>query len=116
MDQSELLTILGGLYDKLVSDVAAKVQLQQQNLLQSSLNAVIDERVSFWAHAHLDGQIEDWVENNLDIDNKIEGWVENNLDIESQVEECVHSLSSDSFNDAVLDCIRNCVTFDIVVR
>lgn len=116
MDQSELLTILGGLYDKLVSDVAAKVQLQQQNLLQSSFNAVIDERVSFWAHAHLDGQIEDWVEQNLDIDSQIEDWIQNSLDLESQVIECVRNLDSDTLSGVVEDCIRNCVTFDVVVR
>ena len=44
MDQAALLSILGGLYDKLVADVADRVksQLKTEHLIEEEVEAIIE--------------------------------------------------------------------------
>lgn len=109
MNQSEFLSIFSELYAKLVNDVSDKVQQQQKE----SISALVAERILFWIDAYLSDHIEKWVEEHLDIENSIESWMENNFDIESHVVECVRNLDTDVFNDVVVECIQNSVTFDV---
>jgi hypothetical protein len=108
MDQSELLVILGGLYDKLVSDVAAHVNQKRSE----ALTELIDDRISehklvreedlqskmmdILANDNIDDQISNWMSNNFDLDNysvddAIESWMDNNLD--DKVYDAVNSLT-----------------------
>ena len=96
MDQSDLLTLLGGLYDKLVSDVASKVEKRHIEVI----NEVVGERLNFSLN-DIDDQISNWMSNNFDItdynvDDAIEQWMDNNLD------------------DKVTDAAR-CLTFTVEV-
>ena len=91
MDQAALLSILGGLYDKLVKDVAEHVQ-------QLSREAV-------------DARIENWVDSYLD--SRIENWVDDNLDLEDAAREAVQN--SDYLADFITETVKNNLTFSVSV-
>jgi hypothetical protein len=117
MDQSELLTLLGGLYDKLVSDVAAKVAARDQEDLGNAIDA----------HIHnLDDKIEDWMKHNLrdkvmdmlsmdDVDDQISNWMSNNFDINDyNVDDAIESWADNNMDDKIQEAINN-LTFSVTV-
>jgi hypothetical protein len=136
MDQSELLVILGGLYDKLVSDVAAHVNQKRSE----ALTELIDERIAEHkliredaigdvvdAHIHnLDDKICDWMDHNLkdkvmdivaedDVDDQISNWMSNNFDItDYNVDDAIESWMDNNMDDKIQDAISN-LTFNVTV-
>lgn len=86
MDQAAFLSILGGLYDKLVADVADRVQAQ--------LGAKLVTEDA--------------------LDDLIEAWVENNLDLEDAAKEAVQN--SDRLADLIRETVRNDLTFSVSVE
>lgn len=86
MDQAELLTIIGGLYDKLVADVADRVQarLQEGNALDA------------------------WLTNSLvledQIDNRIQVFVDNQLDLDDAVRQALDNIALD---DMIVETVRD---------
>jgi len=104
MDQSEMLTLLGGLYDKLVSDVAQRVQTQLASTVLDGASAAIeglkgdlDSRISAgiedWADNHLDDRLDTWATVHLDIEEDIERYMRNQFDIEDAVKDCIRDRS-----------------------
>lgn len=85
MDQAAFLSILGGLYDKLVADVADRVQAQ----LEAKL--VTEEEV----------------------EGIIESWVESNLDLEDAAREAIQN--SDHLADLIRETVKNDLTFSVSV-
>lgn len=85
MDQAALLSILGGLYDKLVADVADRVksQLKTEHLIEEEVEAII------------------------------EAWVENNLDLEDAAREAIQN--SDHVADLIRETVKNDLTFSVSV-
>ena len=92
MDQAELLAVISGMYDKLVTDVAERVLVK--------IDAVIGQRFAN-ARAELEGtisartalkleEIEDcittWAENNLDVEGDVQRYVDNYFDINDHVD------------------------------
>ena len=98
LDQADMLSQLGGMYDKLVSDVATfksdwtisliDERIAKHNFIrEEALGDAVDEHI-----ANLDDKIEDWMSNNFDItnynaDDAIESWMDNNL--QEKVEEAI---------------------------
>lgn len=86
MDQAELLTIIGGLYDKLVADVADRVQarLQEGNALDA------------------------WLTNSLvledQIDNRIQSFVDTQLDLDDAVRQALDNIALD---DMIVETVRD---------
>lgn len=85
MDQAALISILSGLYDKLVADVADRVQAQ----LEAKL--VTEEEV----------------------EGIIESWVESNLDLEDAAREAIQN--SDHVADLIRETVKNDLTFSVSV-
>jgi hypothetical protein len=124
MDQSDLLTLLGGLYDKLVSDVAAKVVARDQ--------ATIESIIGEWANRNLhdiDKQISNWMsnDNNLrdkvmdvlanedDIDDQISNWMSNNFDItDYNVDDAIESWADNNLDEKISEAVNN-LTFNVTV-
>lgn len=112
MDQAQLLSLIGSLYDKLVADVAARVQSQVDlGPVTDAMNEVIDARIQTWAGYNLSDAIATWVENNLDLDDQIESWVDSNLDLEDAAKEAVSELD---MTDIVRDAVQG-LTFEVSV-
>jgi len=104
MDQSEMLTLLGGLYDKLVSDVAQRVQTELAGKVTEGASAAIeglkgdlDSRINAciedWADNHLDDRLDTWADNHLDVNEEIDRYVRNELDIADLVKDAVQDLT-----------------------
>lgn len=91
MDQAALLSLIGSVYDKLVQDVADRVQ-------QLSREAV-------------DARIENWVDTYLD--DRIGTWAEDNLDLEDAAREAVQN--SDYLADFITETVKNNLTFTVSV-
>lgn len=85
MDQAAFLSILGGLYDKLVADVADRVksQLQSERVLEEEIEGIIER------------------------------WVDDNLDLEDAAKEAVQN--SDYLADFITETVKNNLTFSISV-
>jgi hypothetical protein len=99
-----MLTLLGGLYDKLVSDVAQRVQTQLASTVLDGASAAIeglkgdlDSRISAgiedWADNHLDDRLDTWATVHLDIEEDIERYMRNQFDIEDAVKDCIRDRS-----------------------
>jgi hypothetical protein len=125
MDQSELLVILGGLYDKLVSDVAAHVNQKRGE----ALTVLIDERIAEHKLAREDGVeslVKIWMDENLrekvmdivaddDVDDQISNWMSNNFDItDYNVDDAIEQWMDNNLDDKVTDAAR-CLTFTVEV-
>ena len=123
MDQSELLALIGGLYDKLVSDVASKVVARDQ--------ATIESIIGEWAKTNLhdiDQQISNWMSNdnnlrdkvmdvlaNEDISDDISNWMSNNFDLNDyNVDDAIEQWMDNNLDDKVTDAAR-CLTFTVEV-
>ena len=85
MDQAALLALIGSVYDKLVADVADRVQAQ----LEAKL--VTEEEV----------------------EGIIESWVESNLDLEDAAREAIQN--SDHLADLIIETVKNDLTFSVSV-
>ena len=110
--QAQLLNLIDALYNKLVADVADRVQTQVDlGPVTDAINKIVDARIQNWADTDLDDAIESWVETNLDLDDRIENWVDNNLDLEDAAKEAVNNQDmTDIVRDAVLG-----LTFEVSV-
>lgn len=104
MDQSEMLTLLGGLYDKLVSDVAQRVQTELAGKvtegasaaiegLKGDLDSRIDACIEDWADNHLNDRLDTWAMVHLDVNEEIDRYVRNELDIADLVKDAVQDLT-----------------------
>jgi hypothetical protein len=81
MDQAELLAVISGMYDKLVTDVAERVLVK--------IDAVIGQRFSD-ARAELEATVAARTTLNLnDIEDCITTWAQDNLDVEGDVQRYV---------------------------
>lgn len=85
MDQAELLTLIGNLYDKIVDDVAQRVITRLGD--QGDVYGQMDR----WAVANFDDRAETWADSYLD--EKIESWIDSNLDIRDVVRDAVQELT-----------------------
>ena len=85
MDQAALLSLIGSVYDKLVADVADRVQSE----LGSKF--VTEEEV----------------------ESIIEAWTENNLDLEDAAREAIQN--SDHLADLIRETVKNDLTFSVSV-
>lgn len=93
MDQAQLLSLIGSLYDKLVADVAARVQAQVDlGPVTDAMNQAIDARIQTWADDNLDDLIEAWTEGNLDLEDAAKDAVDN-LDMGDIVRDAVRDLT-----------------------
>ena len=109
MDQADMLTQLGGMYDKLVNDVASKVEAKIMT------NDKIDESIEEWMTLNLRDKVMSIVEND-DIDDKISDWMSNNFDItDYRVDEAIESWMDDNLQEKVEEAIGN-VEFNVTVR
>ncbi len=104
MDQSEMLTLLGGLYDKLVSDVAQRVQTELAGKVTEGASAAIeglkgdlDSRISAgiedWADNYLNDRLDTWATVHLDIEGDIDRYVRKDLDLTDLITETVKDLT-----------------------
>jgi len=108
MDQSELLALVGGLYDKLVSDVASKVEAKMATRLSGEL---IEE----WMTLNLRDKVMSIVEDD-DISDQISNWMSNNFDIEDyNVGDAIESWADRNLDDKINEAINN-LTFTVNVE
>ena len=103
MDQADMLSQLGSMYDKLVNDVASKVEakIMTNDKIDESIDEWIklnlrDRMMEMLEHDSVDDQISNWMSNNFDlddynIDGAIESWMDNNID--DKVYDAVNSIS-----------------------
>jgi len=92
MDQADMLTQLGGMYDKLVNDVVAKVSARDIALIDERIaehKLIREDAIGNVVDEHIDNLVDDkisnWMSDNFDVtdynaDDAIEAWMENNLD------------------------------------
>lgn len=122
MDQAQLLSIIGSVYDKFVADVSAKVEANLINMIDQSINVRIQEKIdgltdldtdmirelarSEIEDADLDDKISDWMSNNFDITD-----YEDNLDIDNKVSDW---MMSSKVTDAIHDAVRD-LSFSVTV-
>jgi hypothetical protein len=103
MDQAALLTILGNLYDKLVADVAARVQQQQLS------DELIDARIKNWVTLKFDDCANAWAEDAFD--SLADNWAQNNLDLEDAARDAVNDMD---IRDMVREAVKD-LTFSVSV-
>jgi hypothetical protein len=109
MDQADMLTQLGGMYDKLVNDVVAKVSARDI--------ALIDERIAEHKLIREDaiGNVVDEHIDNL-VDDKINNWMSNNFDVEDyNVGDAIESWADRNLEDKIQDAISN-IEFSVSVK
>lgn len=128
MDQAQLLSIIGSMYDKFVADVSAKVESSLKDSIKTNFWALVDDAIqakindltgldkAFIAEiakgeisdalGDLDDAISEWMSNNFDISD-----YEDNLNIEDKVSDCL----SDRLSDRVRDEVRD-LTFSVIVE
>jgi hypothetical protein len=132
LDQADMLTQLGGMYDKLVNDVVAKVSARDIALIDERIDAhklIREDAIGDVVDAHihnLDDKIADWMDNNLrdkmmdilandDIDDQISNWMSNNFDItDYNVDDAIEQWMDNNLDDKVTDAAR-CLTFTVEV-
>ena len=92
MDQAELLAVISGMYDKLVTDVAERVLVKIDAVIgqrfanaRAELEETIAARIAVDEDA-LDDRITTWAENNLDVKGDVELYVDNYFDINDHVD------------------------------
>ena len=101
MDQAQLLSLIGSMYDKLVNDVATQVQ-SQLNL--GTVTDIINESIDVRIKAVVEDDFANLFRRVAAIEDKgihanlvtedalgdlIESWVENNMDLEDMVKEII---------------------------
>ena len=97
MDHADMLSLIGGLYDKLVSDVATKVLGQLDASIAAHVAHAVDTRaeamIEHWADNHFDDRASSWAQVHLDIEGDIDRYVRNELDVSDLVRDAVQDLS-----------------------
>jgi hypothetical protein len=103
MDQAELLAVISGMYDKLVTDVAERVLVKIDAVIgqrfsdaRAELEATVAARIAVDEYA-LDDRIATWVQDNIDVDHDIDRYMSNQFDINDHVD------FSDKISDALND-------------
>ena len=91
MDQSQLLTLIGSMYDKLVEDVAQRVTSQLETLIgQRFSDARAELEATVAARTFSSNDIEDcittWAQDNLDVEGDVQRYVDNYFDINDHVD------------------------------
>jgi hypothetical protein len=108
MDQADMLSQLGGIYDKLVNDVASKVEAKIMT------NDKIDESIEEWMTLNLRDKVMSIVEDD-DIDDQISNWMSNNFDItDYNVDDAIESWADNNMDDKIQEAISN-LTFNVTV-
>jgi hypothetical protein len=102
MDQSQLLTLIGSMYDKLVEDVAQRVTSELETLIGQRFADARDElkqtvAALTWNVDDIDDRIATWVQENIDVDHDIDQYMNNQFDIDDHVD------FADKVNDALND-------------
>ena len=92
MDQAELLAVISGMYDKLVTDVAERVLVKLDAVIgqrfanaRAELEETIAARIAVDEDA-LDDRIATWAQDNLDVRGDVERYVDNYFDINDHVD------------------------------
>ena len=122
MDQAQLLSIIGSVYDKFVADVSARVESNLINMIDQSINVRIQEKIegltgldkafitdivrSEIEDADLDDKISDWMSNNFDLTD-----YEDHLDIDDRISDW---MMSSKLTDSVRDTVRE-LSFSVTV-
>jgi hypothetical protein len=103
MDQAELLAVISGMYDKLVTDVAERVLVKIDAVIGqrfSDARAELEETIAARTSLKLE-EIEDciatWAQDNLDVEGDVQRYVDNYFDIDDHVD------FADKVNDALND-------------
>lgn len=128
MDQAQLLSIIGSLYDKFVADVSAKVgsklvddvidRLSTSGMLTTEINLRVQEKLDNLTDLDRDmirelarSEIED-----ADLDDKISDWMGNNFDIDDHLDlnDKIDDYLSDRLTDRVRDEVRD-LSFSVTV-
>lgn len=131
MDQAQLLSIIGSVYDKFVADVSARVESRLLDTIVDRLNTsgMLTTEIDTRIQAKIDdltgldkamiteivkGEIED-----LDIDQSISDWMSNNFDISEyehnlDIEDKISDYLSDHLTDRVRDEVRD-LSFSVTV-
>jgi hypothetical protein len=99
IDQADMLSIIGGLYDKLVSDVADRVQAT----LIDNITVQLEHAMDTWAMTS--GTLED------KITEGVQSFVDTQLDLDDVVRQALDNLD---LHDQVLDIVQD-LTFDVRV-
>ena len=108
MDQADMLSQLGGIYDKLVNDVASKVEAKIMT------NDKIDESIEEWMTLNLRDKVMDIVADD-DVDDQISNWMSNNFDItDYNVDDAIDSWADNNMDDKIQDAINN-LTFSVTI-
>ena len=122
MDQAQLLSIIGSVYDKFVADVSAKVEANLIHIIDQSINVRLQEKIDNLGpidkQAILEivkGEIED-----MNIDQQISNWMDYNFDINTyirdqlDISEEISDYLSDNLSDRVRDEVRD-LSFSVTV-
>jgi hypothetical protein len=132
MDQADMLSQLGGMYDKLVSDVATfksdwTISLIDERIAEHKL--IREDAIGDVIDAHidnLDDKIVDWMDNNLrdkvmdivaddDVDDQISNWMSNNFDItDYNVDDAIESWADNNLDEKISEAINN-LTFNVTL-
>lgn len=132
MDQAQLLSIIGALYDKFVADVSARVEsklvddvidrLSTSGMLTTEINLRVQEQVDKLTASDTD-LIRDIVRDEIesaDVDQQISDWMGNNFDINTyirdqlDISEEISDYLSDNLSDRVRDEVRD-LSFSVTV-
>lgn len=88
---------LAALFDKLVSDVSAKVLERLDASIAAHVAHAVDSRaeamIEYWADNHFDDRASTWAQVHLDINDDIDRYVRNELDVSDLVRDAVQDLS-----------------------
>ena len=134
MDQAQLLSIIGSVYDKFVADVAAKVEAQFLASIEAKVEKAIadvflpdiDNRIEQQVKAGIDqltasdmDLIRDVVRGEIesaDVDQQISDWMDNNFDIDDHLDlnDKIDDYLSDRLTDRVRDEVRD-LSFSVTV-
>jgi len=128
MDQAQLLSIIGSVYDKFVADVSAKVEnrlldsivdrLNTSGTLTTEIDTRIQAKIDDLTNLDTDiireiarGEIE-----NADVDQQISDWMDNNFDIDDHLDlkDKIDDYLSDRLSDLVKDEVRD-LSFSVTV-
>ena len=99
MDQAQLLSVIGSMYDKLVADVTTRVEANLIHIIDQSINVRLQEKIdNLGPIMDIDQSISDWMDNNFDINDH-----ESNLDINDRISDWMDSNLTDRVRDEVRD-------------
>ena len=110
MDQAQLLSIIGSVYDKFVADVSAKVEANLLDMIDQAIDVRIQNKIDTLGPIDkqaiieiVKGEIED-----MDIDQSISDWMDNNFDINDHEGNLdINDRISDWMDSNLTDCVRD---------